>query len=269
MVLSTFRVRSAFVALLALLAPAFAVEPAAAAELRVTYAELAGLVQKAIGDAKIHLHNKPVTITSLLTTTSYVSIGGQQIAVPVAPKSFDVLGSTYAYYVDDVNSSAIKVSPVAGALRLTLQFESKGAELSGGCVKGGCGLADALPVIDWNDGSVSIDLAPVKVGNSLALQAKSVSIGGTFRPTCTGAGGFFSDLSCDAALPFANRAIAKLKPELSAMLKDKVNDPTLQATIAQELQKRLTIGGLGDIVITNVTSDGSGIAIAFRIVQGG
>lgn len=240
---------------------------AGAAELRVSYAELAGLVQKAIGDAKIHLHNKPTSFTSLLTATSYVSIGGQQIAIPIAPKSFDVLGSTYAYYVDDVNSSAIRVTPVSGALRLTLQFESKGAELSGGCVKGSCGLTDALPVIDWQDGSVSVDLAPVKISNSLALQAKTVTIGGAFKPSCTGAGGLFSDLSCDAALPFANRAIAKLKPELAGMLKDKVNDPAVQAAVAGELQQRLTIGGLGEIVITDVTSDTKGIAIVFKVVS--
>lgn len=225
-------------------------------------------MQKAIGDAKIHLHNKPTSLTSLLTSTSYVSIGGQQIAIPVAPKSFDVLGSTYAYYVDDVNSTAIKVTPVSGALRLTLQFESKGAEMVGGCVKGSCGLTDALPAIDWNDGSVSVDLAPVKVSNSMALQAKAVTIGGTFTPTCLGVGGFFSDLSCDAALPFANRAIAKLKPELSGMLKDKVNDPALQSTIAGEIQKRLTIGGLGDIVITDVASDSKGVTITFKVVGG-
>lgn len=257
---------------LAVALPLFALAlgvPAKAAELRVSYAELAGLVQKAIGNATIHLHNKPVSISSLLTTTSYVAIGGQQIEVPLAPKSFDVLGSTYAYYVDDVNSSAIRVTPVAGALRLTLQFESKGAELSGGCVKGNCGLVDALPVINWDDSSVTIDLVPTRANGSLALQAKAVQIGGTLKPSCTGAGGFFSDLSCDAALPFASRAIAKLKPELSATLKDKINDPALQASVAGQIQQRLTIGGFGTVAITDVASDSKGVTVTFKIVGGG
>lgn len=253
----------------ALLSAGLASVAAEAAELRVTYAELAGLVQKVVGDAKIHLHNKPLGLASLLTSSSYVAIGGQQIGIPIAAKSFDVLGSTYAYYVDDVNSSAIKVTPVSGALRLTLEFESKGAELSGGCVKGSCGLANALPVIDWNDGAVTIDLVPVRSNGSLALQAKSVVIGGAFKPSCTGSGGFFSDLSCDAALPFARSAIAKLKPELQTMLRDKVNDPALQGNLAAEIKKRLTVGGLGEIVITDVSTDAKGVIVTFRIVNGG
>lgn len=240
----------------------FGVVPAGAAELRVSFAELAGVVQAVLGDAKVHLHNKSGGLLNL-TSGSYVQLAGQQIAVPLAPKSFEVLGSTYAYYVDDVNTTSVKVSAVPSALRLTLTFESKGDELTAGCIQGGCSLADALPVINWQNGSVSVDLVPVRYGASLALMAKSVTIGGDIKPSCASSGGFFSEGACDLALGWAERAIAKLRPDIVNTLKDKINDPQIQASIAENVKKHLTLGPAGAITITNVATDSKGVTITF------
>ena len=164
------------------------VESASAAELRISFAELAGVVQAVIGDAKVHLNNKPGGLLNF-SSGSYAQVAGQQIDVPLAPKSFEVLGSTYAYYVNDLNSNSVKVAAVPSAVRVTLGFESTGSELVAGCIKGSCSLADALPVIDWNNGTVSIDVVPVRYGTSMALQVKSVSIGGTMQANCGSSGG--------------------------------------------------------------------------------
>ena len=115
--------------------------PTSAAELRITLTELANVVQAVMGDAKLHLDNAPGGVFSGASGSTW-TIAGKETAIPLAPKSFALLGSTYAYYVDDLNSKSIAVTAAPSAVRLTLIFEDKAAELTGGCVAGDCG-ADA------------------------------------------------------------------------------------------------------------------------------
>ena len=238
---------------------------ASAAELKISFAELAAIIQTVIGDAKLHLHNKPGGLLDF-TATSNLTIAGQQIPITIPPKSFDLLGSTYAYYVDDLNSSSFKVSAVASALRLMVNFESKGADLVGGCVSGECGLANGLPKIIWTNGTVAIDVVPIRSGNRLTLQAKAVTIGGPMRASCDDVSGFFSFGTCEIALNYANRAITQTRPQIAAMLKDTVNGPEAQAKIANSLKKYLVLGPAGEISITDVTSAVTMVSIKFRVV---
>jgi hypothetical protein len=62
----------------------------------MSLSELAAVVQTAIGDAKLHLHNKPSGLLNF-TSDSYLAIGGRQVPIPIVPRSFDLLGSTYTY----------------------------------------------------------------------------------------------------------------------------------------------------------------------------
>ena len=256
------RIKFGLLASLALAAPLSA--PASAAELKISHAELAAIVQAVIGDAKLHLHNVPGGLFSL-TAQSYLSIAGQQTAIPLPAKSFVLLGSTYAYYVNNLDSSSITATGVPSAVRLTVTFKSSGADLTGGCVEGECLLATALPNIAWSAGTVAIDLVPVKAGAGVALQAKAVTIGGNLRARCDNKSGFFSVGACDIALPFANRTITRMKPEIAATLKDTINSAETQAELSKRLKTYLTLGPAGEIAVDSVTSDAKGVSVKFRI----
>ncbi len=156
---------------------------ASAAELRITFAELAGLVQAVMVGATIHLDNKPAGLLNM-ASGSYLQIAGKQVVVPLPLKSFQLFGSTYAYYVDNLNSEAIRVSAIPSGIRLTLIFPPNEVSIVGACVAGGCGVLNSLPKIVWKGGTVSIDVDPVRLGSSLSLQVRSVTIGGVLSARC-------------------------------------------------------------------------------------
>ena len=182
-------------------------------------------------------------------------------------KSFNVLGSSYAYYADDINSQSITVSAVEHAVRLTLNFETKASAMVAGCVSNDCALTAAMPQIGWRDGAVMIDVTPVQSGTSLTLQVKRVSIGGPLTPRCLGSNNVIATSACRLALSWANKTIAKLKPEIAAKMTEKVNDPETQAKVADGLKKYLTIGTAGELAITAVRSDSTSVTIAFQLAQ--
>jgi hypothetical protein len=235
---------------------------ASAAELRITLPELANALQSVMGDAKLHLNNTPGGFLSGNSGSTW-TIAGKTTAIPLPPKSFQLLGSTYAYHVKDLNSKSIAVSAAPPALRLTLTFEDKAAELKGSCVAGDCGLVSALPKIIWKNGTVTIDVAPVRLGASLALEVKSVSIGGLLSARCDPAG-LFSQSACALALTWAKRTIANLKPDIAAKLKAKVNDPATQAAVAEGLKPYLAVGPAGAIAITDVRNDAKSVIVVFQ-----
>lgn len=241
---------------------------AAAADLKVSYAELASVVQTVIGGAKIHLDNKPGGILSF-GASSYVSIGSQQVAIPIPVKSFQVLGSTYAYYVSDINSQSIRASAVSGAVRLTVSFEADGPEMMSGCIQGSCAFEEALPNIEWLQPSLAIDVVPVAFNGSVALKVTSVEFGGTLKAVCQDSADFFLAGACEAGLSWANRSIAKLKPELAAQLKDKMNAPELQQAIADGLKKYLTLGTVGSVSVSKVTAGDSSVTVSFVLMTSG
>ena len=195
--------------LVGVIATLWACGSASAAELKVSFAELAAVVQAVIGDVKLHLHNAPGGFFNV-TPTSFYAIAGKQTAIDLPVKSFELVGSTYGYYVNDLNATSVRVSAVPSAVRLTLTFESQGVDLVAGCIAGECLLANALPTIGWSNGSISIDVVPVRSGTSLALQARSVTVGGTISASCSNVTGFFSLGACDIALPWANQRLSSV-----------------------------------------------------------
>jgi hypothetical protein len=237
--------------------------PATAAELRIEFKELAAIAQQALGGATLRLHNAPASGLLDFSQGSYVAIGSTQVPIAVPARTFPIAGGTYAYYVNDINSTAVAFEAVPGALRLTLRFESDTPELVGRCRAGLCAPVNALPRIEWSDASVSIDLAPASVGDSLSLEAKVVKIGGTFAPACSPSAALISGGICKSVLSKARLAIAKLRGDLDGMLREQMNKPEIQAKIAGELKKRLVLGPAGELKIRSVAIDSSAVTVTF------
>ena len=80
--------------------------PVAAAELKISLAELAKILTVTIGDAKLRLHNLPGGAIDF-TAGSSLTIGSTQVPLPVPARTFVVAGTTYAYYVNNLNSGPI------------------------------------------------------------------------------------------------------------------------------------------------------------------
>jgi hypothetical protein len=239
------------------------VSSASAAELKLSFAELADIAQKVIGDAKIYLNNKPGGFLGLAPQSS-VTLAGKQLPLPVPASSFPILDSRYAYFITDITSTAVRISPEAGAIRIAVAFEAEGPELAGGCVAGPCRLANALPQVEWTDPAITIDLAPVLVAGSVSLEVKSARLGGTLAPVCRNESGGISASLCNLSLPWARSTIQRLRKDVDAQLKDKVNEPAMQATIAAAFKPYLSVGSLGAITIDKVTSDQRSVVVAFR-----
>jgi hypothetical protein len=243
--------------------------PAQAAELRIEFKELAAIAQQALGGATLRLHNAPASGVLDFSQGSFVAIGSTQVPVSVPVRTFPIAGGTYAYYVNDINSTGVAFEAVPGAVRLTLRFESDGPELFGRCRSGICAPINALPRIEWSDASVSIDLAPVGVGDSLSLEAKAVKIGGAFAPSCSPSAALISGGICKSVLSKARQAIAKLRGDLDGMLREQMNKPEIQAKIAGELKKRLVLGPAGELKIRSVSMNDAAVTISFCLACAG
>jgi hypothetical protein len=241
-----------------------------AAELRITFEELTRLVQTIATDAKVYLNNAP---GGLFTSESYIAITpGQQYQLPLPVTTFRIAGSdsTYAYHVNDMGSTSIRVSPVNGALRLTLAFEMEGPEAVGRCVDGDCRYVDVLPDIEWTRPLVNIDFIPVQFNGSVSLKVTTVTIGGIPRAVCKTSVDLLSRTACTTiGLPVANRKIAKLKADLPKILKDQINQATVQQQFADGLKKHLTVGQAGAVAINSISIAPKGMTVNFRFSAAG
>jgi hypothetical protein len=243
--------------------------PARAADLRIEFKELAAIAQQALGGATLRLHNAPSSGLIDFSQGSYAAIGSTQVPISIPARTFPIAGGNYAYYLNDINSTAVSFEPVSGAVRLTLRFESDSPELVGRCRSGICAPVNALPRIEWTDASVAIDLAPVGVVDSLSLEAKAVKIGGNFAPACSPNAALISGEICRAVLAKARQAIAKLRGDLDGMLREQVNKPDIQAKIAGELKKRFVLGPAGEIKVRSVGVGDSAVTISFCLACAG
>lgn len=233
-----------------------------AADLRITFAELTRLLQGIASNTRIYLNNVP---GGLFASQSYVQVSPtQQYPVPIPARTFNILGSTYGYYVSDVASSTVRLVPINGALRLVINFESEGPEAMAICITGGCRLADVLPDVQWDNAVANIDFVPVRFNGSIAFQVKSVTVGGTPRAVCKGSADFLERQACSLGLPFANRTINQLKTDLPRLLREAVNQPGIQQQLAEGLKRFLTLGPGGEIQINNISIDPSSMTVSFR-----
>ena len=173
------------------------------------------------------------------------------MVVPLPLKSFQLFGSTYAYYVDNLNSEAIRVSAIPSGIRLTLIFPPNEVTIVGACVAGGCGVLDLLPKIVWI-GWHCVDRRRPRAPwlKSLATSALCDHRRRPEREMWSGSSGdFFSDSACRLGLTSANQTIARLRPGIAAAVKDRVNDAGVQTSIADALKKYLVVGPGGEIAI--------------------
>lgn len=243
--------------------------PASAAELKISLAELARILTVTLGEPALRLHNVPGGAINF-TPGSSLKLGSTTIPIPVPARTFDVAGTTYAYYVNEINSTSIKVSAVPSALRFTVKFSTNGPALIGKCVTGFCLSDGILPEIQWSKPSVTFDLTPVYINGNLSLDLKRVDIGGTFTPDCNAAGGIFSGGICDLALPKARAAARTLKSDLDKTLKDQVNAPDIQTKLASGLRSYLKFGPVGEARFSKVQVDADYVTLTFCLAcQGG
>lgn len=252
-------VLTAFVAFVMSLAIAM---PASAAELKISLAELARILTATLGEPKLRLHNVPGGAFSM-TPGSSLTLGATTVALPIPARTFAVGGTTYAYYVNEVNSSKITIAAVPSALRFTVQFTTSGPALIGKCVSGFCLSDGILPEIQWTKPSVSFDLTPVWIGGNLSLDLKRVDIGGIFSPDCDAAKSIFSGGICDLILPKARAATRTLKTDLDRALKDQVNAPAIQAKLASGLRSYLKFGPVGEVRFSKVSVDSDYVTLTF------
>lgn len=238
-------------------------QSAAAAELKLTYADLVKPVQAVMDRALIHLNDVPGPDGQ--PNVSMIQVGGQEIPVELPVKTVDLFGSTYAYYVSNVDSSKVTATAVKGAMRVTVTFATQGPALVAGCAtKTGCSLTSGLPVVNWNKPSLAIDIVPIHVKNGLGLWAAQVQIGGTFDPECKSSD-LISAGTCDLALIYANSVVRTLRNDINAAILSKMNATDTQTKIATALLPFLEVPVIGDVTIDELKTDSTSIDIKFTI----
>jgi hypothetical protein len=242
---------------------ALACGPASAAELKISLSELARILTVTLGEPKLRLHNVPGGGLINLTPGSSLTLGSTSVPIPIPARTFVVGGSTYAYYVNELNSKAITVTAVPSALRFTITFENTGPELLGKCLSGFCVSDSSLPEIQWNSPVVQIDLTPVWINGNLSLDAKRIDIGGSFSPDCDMATGIFSGSLCRVVLPQARKATSNLKSDLNKILLTQINAPELQAKLAAGLRSYLRFGPVGEVRFSKVAVDTDNVTLTF------
>ncbi len=242
-----------------------AAAPASAAELKISLSELARIVAATVGDAKLRLHNVPGGTFDFAAGSS-LNLGSTSVPIPIQARSFVVGGTTYAFYVNDLNSKKITISAAPGALRFTITFDDTGPEVVGRCLSGFCLSDSSLPEIEWNSPMVTFDLVPVSIGGNLSLVAKRVDVSGTFAPDCNAATGIFSGSLCKFILPQARKATANLKTDLNAALMKQLNAPELQAKLASVLGGVLKFGPVGQVSFSKVVVDSDNVTMTFCLV---
>lgn len=238
--------------------------PSRAAELRLDFNELTALASAFLSNAKVRLHNAKSGVIDFSAGSS-VTIAGNERSIPVPVRAFDVLGSKYAYLLNDINSTSIKVEAIKGAARLTIRFESDGPELVARCLSGLCAADNALPDIEWNNAAVKIDLVPVKSGTSLSLKGERAEVLGEITPRCRASAGFFARSLCEAALPKARQTILRYRKDLNAGLIQQINAAPVQESIANALKTHLKLGPAGELQIARVAveNDGKAVVLSF------
>lgn len=236
-----------------------------AAELRIDFAELAKIAQKLLVGAKIRIHNAPGGLMGgLFNEGASLSLGSVQKQLEFKPFRFNLLESIYELYVNEVNSSEFRVAPVGGALRLTVRFQIEGPAVIGACVEGPCTFAGAIPDILWTNSGLTADLVPVRYNGGVSLQIKRVQLLGVLEPRCKAGAGFLLLNTCRTlAVPQARRKIAMLPSQIDEQVK-RFNEADIQKQIADGMKPSLSLGPVGEVQISNVVVDASGVVVSFR-----
>lgn len=240
---------------LAVLLAAVAVpRPAGSAELKVDYGELAGIVRTLTQGAKVRIHNAPAEGLLFLVggASSYVELASYQapLDVPTEDGWAPIIGN-YSYYVNNLDMTSLTVTEVPGAVRLSMAFDATGYKIVPS--------DDRLPSIAWDKPVVSLDLRPVKAGNSIALEAVRVDIKGTLKPQCTKKSVFCTYL----ALKQAKAKVKSMPAQISAQIKGAINSAAVRESFGKALESYLTLGNLGQVKIRAIRNGDKTATISF------
>jgi hypothetical protein len=162
-----------------------------------------------------------------------------------------------------VNSSGLTTTPVPGAVRVTMTFEDAGPELTGKCLSGFCAPDSALPQIEWIEPSVTIDVAPVLLGDSLSLQVRTVDVGGKFQTRCPDSSGLLARSVCRVVLSRAQETVNGLTGKLDDTLKNLMNAPEQQKKLADGIKAKLAFGAAGQLKMSAVKVEGETLTMTF------
>jgi hypothetical protein len=246
--------RAVSLAVFAIAAASTTTIPAAAAELKVNFAELAGLVRELTKDAKVHIHNVPASGLAVLTAPaqSYFEFVGHKVelTVPVQDGSAPLIG-TYSYYVNDLNLKQLTVTGTGEAVRVAMAFEAPKYALVPS--------DDRLPSVRWERPMLTFDFVPVQVGNSVSLAAANIEVKGALKPECTTA-----SILCNLIAINKARAEAKVIPtRVRDALKAEINGPAVRDNLAKTLAGYLTIGQVGQVKVKSVKATSGGVVVSF------
>ncbi|MFT5508318.1 MAG: hypothetical protein ACI89J_001393 [Hyphomicrobiaceae bacterium] len=234
---------------------------ARAADLRLSLTELSSLVNPILTGTSLRLHNVPSEgiFGGLFDPTkkSYIRFGGTEVELAFPVVKFPLTGignGQYAYYLNDIASTKIEVTPTASALVLAISFENDGAELVSSCYSGTCGFAESLPVVHWRRPKIKLHLKPSRYETGITLTASKVVVGGYFKTVCR-SGRLFCYLGQSSADNYVNRLRKRYLP---AQILKQINSDANRETIAAQLTPYLKLGTAGQISIDRVAvSDGS------------
>ncbi len=169
----------------------------------------------------------------------------------------------WRHYIDDLNSSTIKVTPHGNRLRLTIDFESQGEE-----IKGKCSMATSLSHKKWvgclpkkmerdgelNNARLTIDLRPAAYHGGIAYQ-----------PVTSADVDFKADLSFNSAwcnAPISKQVCSMIENKVYATLRTRVNQAVRQALNNARSGVAESVNGLLDDIqpnwrVTQVNTSGS------------
>ncbi|MFY0610144.1 MAG: hypothetical protein JXQ99_01360 [Hyphomicrobiaceae bacterium] len=249
-------------------AGAFCCASAQAAELRVSFSELAALLNPTLADTSLRLHNVPSEgiFGGLFdpTRTSYVKFGGTEVPLEFPVTKFPLTGignGQYAYYLNDINSSSIRVEPAAAALALVIRFESNDAELVSSCFSGTCGFTSALPIVHWRRPHIKLHLTPSRYDSGIALTASKIIVGGRFKTVCR-ASSLFCLLGQSAADNYINRLRQRYIPR---QILTQLNADATREAIAGQLSPYLKLGSTGQVSIRKIAVANGVMRVKFKL----
>jgi len=239
-----------------------------AAELRVSLAELASLLNPTLAGTNLRLHNVPSEgiFGGLFDPTkgSYVTFGGTEVPLEFPVTKFPLTGvgnGQYAYYLNDINSSSIKIEPTAKALVLVIRFESNDAELVSSCYSGTCGFASVLPIVHWRRPQIRLHLTPTRYETGITLTASKIVVGGRFKTVCR-SGSLFCLLGQASADNYINQLRRRYIP---AQIVKQINADATRETIAAQLSPYLKLGSTGQVSIKKISVAKGMMRVSFKL----
>ena len=154
---------------------------------------------------------------------------------------------TARYYISDMNLIRVSVAAEGAALRIRMEFDSRGTELKGRC-SAGCvvGSDDTAPDFQINRSRVDVSLTPAVFRDGLAYS--SVNAQFSARVDSSGLGEFFE-----------RRVKSEIKSRLEPAIVNALNNDDVRMRIYSALRPTLDTARIG--VVRSVRLEGRNLVI--------